>query len=143
MPLKEECRVVTAMTTPFGLYQWKVMPMGAKNGNSAFQRMMDWVLKEFEFADAFVDDVIIATGGSDDEDMVEKHKQQVQLALSKFRELGLVCDLEKAQMFVPQVEFCGHVVGNGVRRPSPGKLRSLEKWPQPRNVTELRAFLGF
>ena len=49
MPLAKECRGVTAMVTPKGLYQWRVMPMGAKNGNAAFQRMMDWVLAEFPF----------------------------------------------------------------------------------------------
>ena len=46
-------------------------------------------------------------------------------------------------MFVPEVEFCGHVLGHGCRRPSPGKLSALAKWPRPTTVTELRAFLGF
>ena len=41
MPLATSSRPYTAMTTPFGLWQWRVMPMGAKNGNAAFQRMMD------------------------------------------------------------------------------------------------------
>ena len=104
--------------------------------------MMDWVLKDFDFADAFVDEVIISTDG-DDETIVEKHLEHVRTVLATFKEMKLVCDLEKAQMFVRQVEFCGHVIGGGVRRPSPGKLRSLEKWPRPKTVTELRAFLGF
>ena len=37
MPLAEESRACTAMSTPLGPLQWKVMPMGVTNGNAAFQ----------------------------------------------------------------------------------------------------------
>ena len=39
------------------------MPMSVKNGNAAFQRMMEWVLKDLPNATPLVDDVIIASGG--------------------------------------------------------------------------------
>ena len=41
------------------------------------------------------------------------------------------------------MEFCGHILSGGVRRPAPGKLRAIEKWELPQNITEMRAFLGF
>ena len=47
MPLHEDCRPCTAMSTPLGPMQWKVVPMGAKNGNAAFQRMMEDLLHPF------------------------------------------------------------------------------------------------
>ena len=34
-------------------------------------------------------------------------------------------------------------MGDGARRPAPGTLRAIEKWEVPRNISELRAFLGF
>ena len=45
--------------------------------------------------------------------------------------------------FVPEVEFCGHILGGDCRCPAPGKLRAIEKWEVPSTVTGLRAFLGF
>ena len=48
----------------------------------------------------------------------------------------------KWKLFVPEVEFCGHILG-GTRRPAPGKLHAIEKWEVPKTVTALRAFLGF
>ena len=33
--------------------------------------------------------------------------------------------------------------GRGVRKPTPGKLRAIEKWEVPRTISALRAFLGF
>ena len=143
MPLAAESRDVTAMTTPFGLWQWRVMPMGAKNGNAAFQRMMDWILKDLDCADPFVDDVIISSEGDTPEELIRNHMTDLCKVLAKFREHGLVCDMSKAQMFQDEVEFCGQVIGHGRRRPAPGKLRCLEKWRRPETITELRSFLGF
>ena len=41
-----------------------------------------------------------------------------------------------------EVEFCGHVLSAGRRKPAPGKLLALQKWELPQTVTELRGFLG-
>jgi hypothetical protein len=63
--------------------------------------------------------------------------------LEVMKEHKLVADKKKCHLFVREVEFCGQVLGNGTRRPMPGKLRALENWERPRTVTELRGFLGF
>ena len=39
--------------------------------------------------------------------------------------------------------FAGHVVGNGQRKPIPGKVAAIEHWEKPKTVSELRAYLGF
>ena len=36
MPLADESRAFTAMSTPLGPLKWKVMLMGVTNGNAAF-----------------------------------------------------------------------------------------------------------
>jgi len=58
MPLKEEHRHITCMATPRGTMQWRVLVMGLKNGNAQFQRMMEWVLRQFDFAYPYVNDII-------------------------------------------------------------------------------------
>ena len=55
----------------------------------------------------------------------------------------LVCDKKKCKLFVTEIEFCGHILGGGTRRPAPGKLMAIEKWEVPRTISALRAFLGF
>ena len=63
MPLTLESRACTAMSTPLGPLQWKVMPMGCKNGNASFQRMLEDILKPVAYcADPFVDDIIVGSG---------------------------------------------------------------------------------
>ena len=63
MPLAEESRACTTMSTPLGPLQWTVMPMGVTNGNAAFQRMLENLLEPVrDCADPFVNDMIIASG---------------------------------------------------------------------------------
>ena len=62
--LSPESRLLKTMVIPGkGLYQWKAMTMGVRNGNAQFQRMMEWVLKDLPFADGYLDDVIIGANG--------------------------------------------------------------------------------
>jgi hypothetical protein len=41
-----------------------------------------------------------------------------------------------------EIQFCGHIVGNGQVRVMRDKVEAVQKWPQPRNVHEVRQFLG-
>ncbi|XP_041915854.1 uncharacterized protein LOC121680512 [Alosa sapidissima] len=41
-----------------------------------------------------------------------------------------------------KVHYLGHVITEGGVSPDPGKLQAVEAWPAPKNITQLRAFLG-
>ena len=50
--------------------------------------------------------------------------------------------MSKCVFAKPSVQFLGHVVsGNGVHV-DPSKIETSVNWPQPRDVSELRSFLG-
>ena len=146
MPLADESRACTAMRTPLGPLQWKVMPMGVTNGNAAFQRMQDNLLEPVrDCADPFVDDGIIASGDpslSYDE-LLEEHERDVTRVLDLLVRHKLTGSNDKATIAVSEVVFAGHVAGNGQRKPIPGKVAAIEHWEKPKTVSELRAYLGF
>ena len=146
MPLAEESRACTAMSTPLGPLQWKVMPMGVTNGNAAFQRMLENLLEPVrDCADPFVDDVIIASGdpSMSYEELLEAHERDVTRVLDLLVRHKLTGSSDKATIAVSEVVFAGHVVGNGQRKPIPGKVAAIEHWEKPKTVSELRAYLGF
>ena len=129
MPLHPDSRPCTAMSTPLGPMQWKVVPMGAKNGNAAFERMMEDLIGPVrDCADPFVDDIIIGSGTEDmtEDELIEAHEKDLRQVLSELDKQNMVCKPTKASLFVKEVEFAGHVAGHGQRRPMPGKLASME-----------------
>ena len=40
------------------------------------------------------------------------------------------------------VEYLGHIIDKDGLHPAPEKVRAIQLAPEPRNITELRAFLG-
>ena len=146
MPLADESCACTAMSTPLGPLQWKVMPMGVTNGNAAFQRMLEKLLEPVrDCADLFVDDVIIASGdpSMSYDELLEAQKRDVTRVLDLLVWHKLTGSSNKATIAVSEVVFAGHVVGNGQRKPIPGKVAAMEHWEKPKTVSELRAYLGF
>ena len=118
--------------------------MGLKNASIQFQQMMDDLLQPVKhIADPYIDDILIGTQEVEGEDIYVTHDRDVRQVLELLGHWELVCDIKKCKFFVKEVEFCGHVLGGGIRKPAPGKLCAIEKWQVPRTIHELRAFLGF
>ena len=146
IPLSDESMPITTTSTPLESVEWCVVPQGLKNAPAIFQRLMDEVLRPVrDCCDPFFDDIIVGTdvGGLDEEAACLKHAEDLRRALLLLQRHKLVLDFSKASLFARRVEFCGHVLEGGTRRPSPGKLLALERWSFPKTVTEMRAFLGF
>ena len=146
MLLHPDSRPCTVMSTPLRLMQWKVVPMGAKNGNGALQRMMESLLGPVrDHADPFLDDIIIGSGTEDmtEDELIEAYKKDLRRVLSELDKHNMVCKPTKASLFVREVEFAGHVASHGQRRPMPGKLASLHHWEKTQTMSELRSFMEF
>ena len=118
------------------------MPMGVKNGNAQFQRMMEWDLRDLPFAECYVDDIIIGSTGDSEEEILANHAKHVEAVLLALEEHQLVAKLHKASFFLSSVKFCGQLLKNGTRRPNPGKLAAIQHWELPQTIKELRGFLG-
>ena len=142
MPLKTEHRHITCMSTPKGTYQWRVQVMGLKNAGAQFQRMMEWILRDLDFADPYIDDIIIGSKGSTEDELIANHERDLRAVLDTLAIHQIYVDPRKAHMFMREVEFCGHVLREGRRSPAPGKLRAIQKWEAPKSITQLRGFLG-
>ena len=69
IPLHPESQAKSAMNLAGERYQWRVMPMGIKNGPAIFQRVMDHVLQGLVCADICIDDNIIGSSGDTEEEL--------------------------------------------------------------------------
>ena len=134
-PLSKE---KTAFTTGSGLYQFTVMPFGLVNAPMTFQRLMESVLNGLHWSTCLVylDDCIIM-GRTFDE-----HLSNLQEVLQRFRQANLKLKPSKCQFFKKEVTYLGYVIGSEGVLPDPNNIEKVSKWPVPRNVTEVRSFLG-
>lgn len=138
VPMSKDSQHLTGFVTPDGHYEFKRMPFGLANAPAVFQRMINKILgdKRFKYALAYLDDVLIPS--KDIEEMFERLEEVLQL----FRQYGLTLKLSKCRFFDTKVEYLGYEVSSDGIQPGKEKLRAVEEFPTPRNVHEVRQFLG-
>lgn len=51
----------TAVSTPFGLFEFVRMPFGLRNAGQTFQRFMHKVLEGLEYCFPYMDDILVAS----------------------------------------------------------------------------------
>ena len=98
----------TAFITPFGLYEFLVMPFGLGWAPGTFQRLMNRVLQDFlgEFVAVYLDDIIIYSKGS-----FENHLDHLKQVFNALQQSFLKIKLKKCHFCLPNIKFLGHVVG--------------------------------
>ena len=137
VPMADKAKELTAFVTPYGLFQFKVMPFGLNGAPATFQRLMDRVIRGMsEYTAAYLDDLVVYSGTWKD------HLEHVRQVLVRLRESGLTAKLEKCQFGMKRFRYLGYVVGGGEVRPEVAKVEAVKKWKRPRTKKEVRMFLG-
>lgn len=128
----------TAFRTPMGHYQFRVLCFGLTNAPSTFQAVMNRLLEPFigKFALVYMDDVLIYSKSSAD------HAEHVSLVLQKLREHRLFANRSKCEFCKTEISFLGHVVFSQGLKVDPRKVSTVQNWPAPSDVSQVRAFLG-
>ncbi|KAL5486579.1 hypothetical protein EMCRGX_G019081, partial [Ephydatia muelleri] len=92
VPVEQQARPKTAFATPFGLFQFKMMPFGLQGAPATFQRLMDQVIQGMDsFASAYLDDLIIFSSSWED------HMRHLHCVLERLVGAGLTVKLSKCQ----------------------------------------------
>ena len=137
--LTRESRELTAFTVPgMGLFEFKRMPYGVSCAGATFQRLIDKVigpeLKPFAFS--YLDDIIIGT------ETYEEHIKWLKHVLRRIREAGLTINREKSVFGKIEVKYLGVLVNGDGFRSDPEKIEQVINCPVPRNLKQLRRFMG-
>lgn len=136
IPLTESAQELTAFVTPDGQYQFKRMPFGLANAPSKFQRIMNRVFSRLKYIVIYMDDILIPA--SSFEEGISRLEEVLQL----LAEAGLTLKLKKCYFFQKELDFLGfHVSGDGIR-PGSRKTHAISNFPEPKNVHDVRRFIG-
>lgn len=137
IPVAEEDINKTAITTPFGLFEFSRMPFGLRNAAQTFQRFMDSVTRGLPFVFTYVDDLLVASTSS------EEHLNHLRLLFQRLSQHGIVINAMKSEFGVSALDFLGHRLDACGIRPLPSKVKAIHEFPRPTSITKLRQFLGF
>lgn len=138
IPMANESQHLTGFVTPDGHYEFKRMPFGLANAPAVFQRIINKILgnRRFEYALAYLDDVLIPSKSVDE--MFERLEDLLKL----FRRCGLTLKLAKCRFFDSNVSYLGYDISAEGIRPGEAKILAVKEFPSPRNIHEVRQFLG-
>lgn len=138
VPIKEADKEILAFCTPFGNYQWNVMPFGYTNAPAIYQRAMNETLDGSLFINClvYIDDIIIYSENFND------HLKDINEVFTKLDSFGWKLKLKKCKFAQTKVEYLGHVLSEGQVTVLPKNIEKLKNMKRPTNIKETQAFLG-
>ena len=120
------------------LYQWNRTAFGLKSSGCTFCRNLQYVIKQIRsFTEAYVDDAAVHSGEW------QRHLEHIDRYLQTMRESGITLKLRKCQFALPEIKFCGQLVGSGTRRADPDKISAIKKLVTPITKRHVRQMIGF
>jgi cleavage and polyadenylation specificity factor subunit 1 len=136
LPVAEEDVCKTAITTPFGLFEFTKMPFGLRNAAQTFQRFMDELTRGLDFVFVYIDDILIASTNA------LEHEVHLRALFDRFRKYGVIINPAKSVFGVSSLDFLGHKVNANGIHPLDSKIQAIREFPLPTSITKLREFLG-
>ncbi|GJY89117.1 ty3-gypsy retrotransposon protein [Tanacetum coccineum] len=117
--------VKTAFRTHDGHYEFVVMPFGLTNAPSTFQALMTSIFRPFlrKYVLVFFDDILIYSSDW------QTHLHHLHSVLDLLRQHTTLT-------------YLGHIVSSQGVAVDPDKISSIQDWPLPQNLKQLRGFLG-
>ncbi|KMQ85815.1 gag-pol polyprotein [Lasius niger] len=136
IPVRKEDVPKTAITTPFGLFEFRYMPFGLRNAAQTFQRFINEVLHGLDFCYAYIDDILVASTTE------EQHRDHLRRLFSRLDEYGVKINPAKCILGAAEVRFLGYLVAAEGTQPLPEKIEAIKRFPTPTNARQLCQFLG-
>ena len=136
--IKDEDIYKTSFKTRYEHYEFVVVPFSLTNAPTTFMWLMNNVLNKFLeiFVLVFIDDILVYSRSK------EEHEEHLKLVLQLLREHKLYAKISKCDFFQRQVHYSGHVIFEKGIVVDPDKIKSIIDWPNPKDVIDIRSFMG-
>ena len=138
LELDEEDVEKTAFRTHRGLFQFKWMPFGLRNGPSIFQRVMQGILAPYLwiFCLVYIDDIVVFSKS------YEEHIHHLDKVLEAIEQAGITLSPNKCHLFYGSILLLGHKVSRLGLSTHAEKVKAILELERPRKLSQLQTFLG-
>ena len=135
--LSENSKAKMAFVTPFGKYQFEVVPFGLAQAPAYFQQLISMVLQDCsEFMKAYLDDIIIFSRNE------HEHLKHIKIIFQKLIAAGLKLKESKCDFFKKEIHYLGHLISSEGIHPLLEKLDTIRNMPRPKTPKEIKQILG-
>ena len=134
--LDDKSREYVTINTHQGLYHYTRLPFGVSCAPAIFQQAMDKILQGLQGIVNWFDDLIVT--GNDDDD----HIRNLVKVLQRLEDYGVKLKRPKCVFMKDSVEYIGFTLDAQGIHPTPKKVEAMVNAPEPKNVTELKSWLG-
>ena len=134
--LEEASQKYVTVNTHRRLYRYKQLSFGIASAPAIFQRSMESLLQGLAGVCAYIDDIII-TGQTKKE-----HLHNLSEVLSRLERAGMKLKENKCVYMMPKVEYLSHRINSQGLQPAESKVDAMTEAPPPKDVSELKSFLG-
>ena len=136
--LTEEAIPKTAFVCHRGQFEYVRIPFGLSNAPGHFQAIMNKVLSKHigTRVMVFLDDVVVYSKDP------SQHAKDLELVLKDIKEANLTLKESKCHFGKSELDLLGFVISGSGIRAQPSKTEAIRLLPPPKNVPELRRFLG-
>ena len=136
IPLDTSSIPKTAFNSPFGKYEYVKIPFRLAQVPAYFQELMTGILKEFDSAITYLDDIIIFSK------MVEEHLSHIKQVFEKLWSAKLSMKFSKCHFFTKEIQYLGHILSTKDIWPLPSKIQAIQNMHPPKTPKKGLAFLG-
>ena len=128
----------TAITTPFGHYNFTVMPFGLVNAGATYSAMMTDLLREKLYGSvvSYLDDTLVFSK------TFREHISTLREVFKVYRDNKIYLKPSKVVLAAAEISFLGWIIGDGMVRPDPSKVKAVSEWPRPASAHDVQSFLG-
>ena len=135
IPLDKSLIPKTAFNSPFGKYEYVKVPFRLAQAPAYFQELMTRILKDFDFAIAYSDDIIIFGRTA------EQHLSHIRKVFEKLQSAKLSMKLSKCHFFSKEIQYLGHSLSMKCINSLPSKTQAIQKMHPPTTPKQVCAFL--
>lgn len=136
IPIANESIKYTAFVTPGGHYEFLKMPFGICNGPAVFQRAITKAIEHLKFLLVYIDDILIPCC------TIDEGLNYLERTIRALSTTGFTINLNKCKFFVEEIEYLGRHISHEGIRPSEAKVSALMNSPVPKNIKQVRQFMG-
>jgi len=122
----------------YGHYDFVVVPFELINAPTTFMCLMNSVLSKYldKFVSVFFYDILVYSN------TIEEHEEHLRRVLQVQREHQIYAKFNKCDFFQKEIQYLFHTISAKGVAIDTKKINAIMDWPSPRNITEVRYFMG-